>query len=300
MHVRGVTALAFGALVAASVVEVAVNGGAQSSRRAAAPHAAPHVVIAGPHAATTPSNSAPRTTITTSAATSTTPPPHATTPSTQAHAVITTAPATAAPPLLVNRLSGIGGAGQVIAVATDGYGSSIATITAYQRGANGWTQVFGPWSSYIGRDGVAPVGAKREGDGRTPSGVFGFDFMFGVDANPGVRYEYRHTTGSNFVWDDDSSSPNYNEWVDDTTTSAGTDPEPMDATPSYLYGAVIGYNDARTPGLGSGIFLHVTHGSPTSGCVSLPEGDLLDVLRWLDPSQSPRIAIGTLSSLTSQ
>jgi hypothetical protein len=34
--------------------------------------------------------------------------------------------------------------------------------------------------------------------------------------------------------------------------------------------------------------------------VSLPEGDLLDVLRWLDPSQSPRIAIGTLSSLTSQ
>ena len=28
----------------------------------------------------------------------------------------------------------------------------------------------------------------------------------------------------------------------------------MDATPSYLYGAVIGYNDARTPGLGSGSF----------------------------------------------
>ena len=93
--------------------------------------------------------------------------------------------------------------------------------------------------------------------------------------------------------------PNYNEWVDDTTASAGASPETMDTTPSYLYGAVIAYNDARTPGLGSGIFLHVSHGSPTHGCVSLSESELLDVLRWLDPARSPRIAIGTLASLTS-
>ena len=71
----------------------------------------------------------------------------------------------------------------------------------------------------------------------------------------------------------------------------------MDSTPSYLYGVVIAYNDARTPGLGSAIFLHVSHGSsdrrlrrrcrPTS-CSTL--------LRWLDPARSPRIAIGTLAS----
>jgi L,D-peptidoglycan transpeptidase YkuD (ErfK/YbiS/YcfS/YnhG family) len=201
-------------------------------------------------------------------------------------------------PLLVTQLADIGSARQVIAVAASGYGTNIATFTAYQRNANGWTQMFGPWTAFVGRNGVAPIGAKREGDGRTPSGVFGFDFMFGVDADPGVRYPYRHIGGTNIVWDDDPTSPNYNEWIDTNVAAAGVDPEPMDDVPSYLYGAVIAYNDARTPGLGSAIFLHVSHGSPTAGCVALPIGELLDVLRWLDPTLSPRIAIGTLASLT--
>ena len=139
----------------------------------------------------------------------------------------------------------------MITVAASGYGTNLATLTAYERGANGWTQVFGPWFAYIGRNGVAPAGAKREGDGRTPSGVFGFDFMFGVDADPGVHFPFRRITGTNIVWDDDPASANYNEWIDRNTASAGTNPEPMDTTPSYLYGVVIAYNDARTPGLGS-------------------------------------------------
>jgi len=200
-------------------------------------------------------------------------------------------------PLLVTQLAGIGSARQVIAVVAGGYGTGTATVSAYDRGASGWKQVFGPWFAYIGRNGVAPIGAKREGDGRTPSGVFGFDFMFGVGADPGVRFPFRRVTGSNIVWDDDSSSANYNEWIDTNVAQAGADPEPMDSTPSYLYGAVIAYNDARTPGLGSAIFLHVSHGSSTAGCVSLPVDQLLALLRWLDPARSPRIAIGTLASL---
>ena len=123
--------------------------------------------------------------------------------------------------------------------------------------------------------------------------------MFGVDANPGVRYPFRHITGTNFAWDDDPASSNYNEWVDTNSASAGASPEQMNTTPSYLYGVVIGYNDARTPGLGSAIFLHVSHGSSTAGCVSLPMDELLQVLRWLDPARSPRIAIGTIDALTS-
>jgi L,D-peptidoglycan transpeptidase YkuD (ErfK/YbiS/YcfS/YnhG family) len=187
----------------------------------------------------------------------------------------------------------------VIAVAASGNGTSSATVTAYERGASGWKQVFGPWFAYIGRNGVAPSGAKREGDGRTPSGVYGFDFMFGVDPDPGVHYSYRRITGSNIVWDDDSYSPNYNLWIDTNTQSAGVKPESMNNVPSYYYGAVIGYNDARTPSLGSAIFLHVSHGSSTAGCVALPSDELLSLLRWLDPGRSPRIAIGTLSALTS-
>jgi len=115
---------------------------------------------------------------------------------------------------------------------------------------------------------------------------------------PGVHFPFRPITGTNIVWDDDSSSANYNRWIDINTASAGVSPEPMYKTPSYDYGAVIAYNTARTPGLGSAIFLHVSHGSSTAGCVALPTDQLLALLRWLDPGRAPVIAIGTQSSLT--
>ena len=49
---------------------------------------------------------------------------------------------------------------------------------------------------------------------------------------------------------------------------------------------------ARTPGLGSAIFLHINIGMPTAGCVTLPAGELLEILRWLNPAASPRIVMG--------
>jgi L,D-peptidoglycan transpeptidase YkuD (ErfK/YbiS/YcfS/YnhG family) len=151
--------------------------------------------------------------------------------------------------------------------------------------------VFGPWTARIGYDGFAPPGKKREGDGRTPSGTYGFRFMFGVNRNPGVRYSYRRARAYD-VWDDDPLSPLYNKWVDERTHNPGKSPEPMDQVPAYGYAAVIAYNTARTPGLGSAIFLHVDLAGPTAGCVSLPMRELLRLLRWLDPVRSPLIEMG--------
>jgi len=237
---------------------------------------------------TTTTTVAPRTTTTTPPTTVAAPPP--------------TAPPPTAPPassLLVTRVSGIGSAQQVVTVATAGYGTSYATLTGFERDGSGWRQVFGPWSAYVGRNGVAPSGEKREGDGRTPSGVYGFEFMFGISDDPGTHFPYRRVTGTNIVWDDDSNSANYNRWIDTNTGDAGVSPEPMYNAPSYNYGAVIAYNTARTPGLGSAIFLHVSHGSSTAGCVALPTDQLLALLRWLDPGRAPVIAIGTDDALTS-
>ena len=179
--------------------------------------------------------------------------------------------------------------GQLVTVIAASYGATQAELTAYQRAGGQWHRVFGPWIVWIGRNGMAPPGAKREGDGRTPSGTFGFGFFFGVDPDPGVHFPYRRVHASD-VWDDDPSSPLYNEWVDDRYANPGTDPEPMDVS-AYDYGAVIGYNTARTPGLGSAIFLHINIGMPTAGCVTLPAGELLEILRWLNPAASPRIAM---------
>jgi L,D-peptidoglycan transpeptidase YkuD (ErfK/YbiS/YcfS/YnhG family) len=180
--------------------------------------------------------------------------------------------------------------GQLVTVVAASYGATRAELTAYRRVGGQWRRVFGPWLAWIGRDGMAPPGAKREGDGRTPSGTFGFGFFFGVDADPGVHFRYQRVHPYD-VWDDDPSSPLYNEWVDDRYADPGVDPEPMDVS-AYDYGAVIAYNTARTPGLGSAIFLHINIGMPTAGCVTLPEGELLEILRWLNPAASPRIAMG--------
>jgi L,D-peptidoglycan transpeptidase YkuD (ErfK/YbiS/YcfS/YnhG family) len=180
--------------------------------------------------------------------------------------------------------------GQLITVTAPSYGATQAELTAYRRAGGHWRRVFGPWVAWIGRNGMAPPGAKREGDGRTPSGTYRFGFFFGVDPNPGVRFPYRPIGPADY-WDDDPASPDYNEWVDDQEASPGAAPEPMDV-PAYDYGAVIAYNTARTPGLGSAIFLHINIGTPTAGCVTLPVGELLEILRWLRPRDSPRISMG--------
>jgi L,D-peptidoglycan transpeptidase YkuD (ErfK/YbiS/YcfS/YnhG family) len=230
----------------------------------------------------TPSTTAVRVTTTTRVAAVTTPTtsPHVapTTNAPPSAAATTTVPA----PVLEQR----------IVVRASGYGTSSATFTAYARTASGWQVVFGPWSAHIGRNGFAPPGAKREGDGRTPSGTYGFSFFFGIDPDPGVHYAYRRITSPAIVWDDDPASPSYNLWIDTRVANAGANPEPMDNAPVYDYGAVIAYNTARTPGLGSAIFLHVSSGSGTAGCVSLPTSELLSVLRWLDPALAPTIAMG--------
>jgi L,D-peptidoglycan transpeptidase YkuD (ErfK/YbiS/YcfS/YnhG family) len=180
--------------------------------------------------------------------------------------------------------------GELVTVSAASYGATQAELTAYRRVDGRWRRVFGPWTAWIGRNGMAPLGAKREGDGRTPSGTFGFGFFFGVDPDPGVLFPYRRIHVYDF-WDDDPASPRYNLWVDADRASPGADPEPMDVS-AYDYGAVIAYNTARTPGRGSAIFLHINIGTPTAGCVTLPVGELLEILRWLNPADSPRITMG--------
>jgi L,D-peptidoglycan transpeptidase YkuD (ErfK/YbiS/YcfS/YnhG family) len=179
---------------------------------------------------------------------------------------------------------------QLITVTAASHGTSYATFRAYQITGTKKVLVFGPWTARVGYHGIALAGRKREGDGKTPSGTYGFSFFFGVDPNPGVAYPYRHAYRYDY-WDDDSRSPRYNEWVDARRVSPGAYPEPMHNVPAYDYGAVIAYNTARKPGRGSAIFLHVGTGGATAGCVSLPVKQLLRVLRWLRPVDRPAVTI---------
>jgi L,D-peptidoglycan transpeptidase YkuD (ErfK/YbiS/YcfS/YnhG family) len=182
------------------------------------------------------------------------------------------------------------GPSQLITVTAASRTTTYATFRAYRVSGGKRVEVFGPWTARVGYHGVARAGKKREGDGRTPSGTYGFSFFFGVDADSHLAFPFRHAYTYDY-WDDDSASPRYNEWVDAKTASPGAHPEPMHNVPAYDYAAVIAYNTARVPGLGSAIFLHIGTGGPTAGCVSLPKAELLKILGWLKPADSPRITI---------
>jgi L,D-peptidoglycan transpeptidase YkuD (ErfK/YbiS/YcfS/YnhG family) len=180
--------------------------------------------------------------------------------------------------------------GQLIVVTAASHATTYATLVGYRISEGRRVRVFGPWTARVGYNGVAPPGRKREGDGRTPSGTYGFSFFFGVQPRLALSFSFRHAFTYDF-WDDDPSSPRYNEWVNARLGNPGASPEPMHQVPAYDYAAVIAYNTARVPGLGSAVFLHVGTGSATAGCVSLPRAELIQVLRWLRPRANPRITI---------
>ena len=202
------------------------------------------------------------------------------------------------------------GADQLIVVssATDDPPGYLATLRGYQR-ANAdspWRPVLGPWQAETGSGHLQPAGARREGDHATPIGVFGVGAtMYGIEPNPGgLHYAYHRLTCGDW-WDEDPFSPRYNRFVHvpcGLTPGFAAWSEPLwTETVAYPYFAVVRFNmnpiRGGTNALGSGIFLHSWVGGATEGCVALPKGELLDVLRWLKPSGHPVIEIETGSAL---
>jgi L,D-peptidoglycan transpeptidase YkuD (ErfK/YbiS/YcfS/YnhG family) len=180
------------------------------------------------------------------------------------------------------------------------YATTYASLTAWSREGSCWVGVFGPWTARIGLNGFADH--RSEGDGTTPTGAYGIGpVMYGIDPNPGVHYSYQQLVCGDW-WDEDPTSPQYNTFQDvpcgQTPPFAGDSEALWEATSTYQSFAVIDYNTSPVvPGAGSGIFLHVDNGNPTVGCVSIPMGELDQLLDWLSPSASPLIVMGPTSEV---
>ncbi|MDP2653306.1 MAG: M15 family metallopeptidase [Candidatus Omnitrophota bacterium] len=164
-----------------------------------------------------------------------------------------------------------------------------ALLTGWQKNGEGsWQPVIGPVAAVLGKNGLALAGEKREGDGRTPAGVFRLGTAFGYTASVKTGLSYRQATDNDF-WVDDPESPDYNLWVQGPVQAKSFEKMKREDD-LYKYGVVMEYNtDPVVPGNGSAIFLHVWRGfgRPTAGCVAVAEPDLLHLLEWLDARQSP-------------
>jgi L,D-peptidoglycan transpeptidase YkuD (ErfK/YbiS/YcfS/YnhG family) len=173
-------------------------------------------------------------------------------------------------------------------------GATVASLALWQRSGACFRRVAGPWSARLGSSGLSSH--KREGDGTTPTGTYRFGTtMYGISPDPGVRFGYHRLTCGDW-WDEDSSSPAYNTFRHVTCGALppfkGNSEALWRISPQYRYFAVIEYNaHPVVPGRGSAIFLHVSTAHGTAGCVSLPEAQLVQLLRWLRPAAKPMITI---------
>jgi L,D-peptidoglycan transpeptidase YkuD (ErfK/YbiS/YcfS/YnhG family) len=168
-----------------------------------------------------------------------------------------------------------------------------AEVTLWQRSVHGW-EVSSPMEAVVGRNGIAPSGQKREGDGRTPSGAYKFGTAFGYDRYIPTQMTYRQSTDED-VWIDDTNSKKYNHWVNIQRLWTAKSFERMRREDDlYKIGIVIDYNSHPVIlGYGSAIFLHIWRSldKPTSGCVALSEENVFKILNWLNPYQNPMIVI---------
>lgn len=177
---------------------------------------------------------------------------------------------------------------QWIVVGVPKASATSGTLTAFQKVGQQWKVVLGPTPAKVGELGI---GVPADGVYRTPEGTFGFDQAFGRQPNPGTKMPYFQATQQDW-WDEDASSPTYNTHVRSASSPSSIVENLYDSGPVYDYAVNMTVNPKRIPGKVSGIFLHVTDGNPTWGCVGIGRDEMKSVLTWLDPAASPQITIG--------
>lgn len=178
---------------------------------------------------------------------------------------------------------------QVILVHPVHKNSTQAQLSAWQKQGNGWRRLYFV-SAVVGKNGLAPVGDKKEGDGKTPSGIYPLGPAFGYASSINTGLFYRQATDNDF-WVDDMQSAQYNQWIRGTPDARSFE-RLRRRDNLYQYGVVIGYNmHPVIKGAGSAIFMHVwrRYDASTSGCVALSQRNLGKLLRWLNRDYRPVI-----------
>lgn len=197
-------------------------------------------------------------------------------------------------PQQVSRLNVASSAEQLVLVG--GTGGSNAVFSLYEKKDGLWKEVF-TTNAFIGKNGL---GKTREGDSKSPIGIFHFTKAFGIAPDPGCTMPYTQVDDTHY-WVGDSSSILYNQF---TTTKNGAvfdkneSEHIIEYTKPYQYCLNISYNEDGKPGLGSAIFLHCySKNSYTGGCVAIPEDDMRQLLRRVQPGC--KIVIASLKNLSS-
>lgn len=195
---------------------------------------------------------------------------------------------------------------QLVLVTTSDWSANQGTLRTFRMTDQGWRAAAPAVPVTIGRKGAGwgvglhatqPGPAKREGDGRSPAGVFRIGGAFGYAEMAATALPYTAMSESDYCIDV-STSPLYNRIVDAKVVGKGAiagSTEPMrrdlhvDGDQGYKVGFIIEHNSAGGAALGSCIFAHVwkAPGVATSGCTAMAESAMRSLLAWLQPQNKP-------------
>ena len=136
---------------------------------------------------------------------------------------------------------------------------------------------------------------KKEGDGRSPAGVFMLSTAFGftsLEELQPLHFPYLQITAA-LECVDDNRSQHYNSLADRQKISEvdwQSSEKMHEIKNAYRLGVFVDHNVApRAAGAGSCIFLHVWSGasSPTSGCTAMAATEMEKIVKWLRRDANP-------------
>lgn len=181
-------------------------------------------------------------------------------------------------PQWIKNLPAAQNAQQIFVVAQIGE-KTTAWISMHERDSDGnWQQIM-TTPGFIGKNGL---GKTREGDAKTPVGIFHFNKAFEISPDPQCAISYTQVD-ENIYWSGDVNYK-YNQMIDirEFPNLDKNDSEHIiDYTFHYKYVLNISYNENGTAGAGSAIFLHCFGPNKpwTGGCVAIPEEKMLLVMQ---------------------
>ncbi len=212
-------------------------------------------------------------------------------------------------------LDGITDSKQVILVTANSWDSTTGSVQVFAKKNKAWTTTQGSVKANLGYGGLVPGSERAQGSGTTPTGTYAITWAFGIKSDPGTKLKYIKVDNDD-VWTYNPRVPStYNifQTVNKKWSSYGDDVERLTTYGmQYNYVAVLDFNlpkgkiakdanginrtdqNADTT-RGGGIFLHVSNGTKTAGCISIPQKSMKAILNWLDPKKNPVIVIRVMN-----
>ncbi len=188
------------------------------------------------------------------------------------------------------------GCEQLCVVVAEGWDTHKAKMYCFEKKDSSWNFVFSS-PVVIGKKGMAwgiglhapATPEKREGDMKTPAGIFTFGSVFGKEASPSILKPYIETHSA-LEAIDDPHSRYYNQIVDALNVIKDWTSSESMVHELYKWGIVVEHNACPAAAhKGSCIFFHLwrSEGEGTAGCTAMQEVNLKELINWLDPEKRP-------------